>query len=325
MMKKTALIVVATLVMGSCQKEANRKEAYVPESSGNLNHVNVVMSETDWNSSLGEVVREELQQIYEGLPIDEPQFSLNYLNPKTFTGFARQGRNVVWFQKDSIARFQLVENQFARPQILARITGEDAEIQEFYFQENASLLRRSFAENERKEKMRRISKSPTTENTLSERFGISLSYPSAYETVKDTTNFVWIQKPIRKGHLNLIVYTLSEDALTQKFSKQLLDLRDSIGKRYVPGRLKGSYFITERAFRPYFYQTTLEGKRAYLTKGTWEVANDFMAGPFVNYAIKDSLKKRWIVVEGFAFAPSASKRDYMFELNSIISSFKTTN
>jgi len=54
----------------------------------------------------------------------------------------------------------------------------------------------------------------------------------------------------------------------------------------------------------------------------WEVKKDFMAGPFVNYKVKDEKNDRWIIVEGFAFAPSLNKRDYMFELNTIISSFK---
>ena len=254
--------------------------------------------------------------------MDEPQYTLNYLNQKAFSGFARQGRNVLWFKKDSTSGFQLSENQFARPQILASITGIDAEVQQFYFEENADLLRQTIAENERKEKMRRINKSLTTEKTLFERFGIDLKYPSAYETVKDTVNFVWIQKPIRKGHLNLIVYTLNEKELNYNFSKQILNIRDSIGKAHIPGRLKGSYFITERAYRPYYFKTELDGKQTYLTKGTWEVANDFMAGPFVNYAIRDSITKRWIVIEGFAFAPSANKREYMFELNAILTSFK---
>ena len=321
-MKKINLLFFVLAVSLGCQNQTNKDLAFVPESSGNLNHITVVMPERDWKGELGAVVREELQQIYEGLPVDEPQYSINYLNPKTFSGFARQSRNVVWFQKGENPAFQLAQNQFARPQILANVSGEDSEIQGFLFQENATLLRQTFAENERKEKMRRIRKSLTTEETLPNRFGFTLEYPSAYETVKDTANFVWIQKPMRKGHLNLIAYTLEPEALSEQFNGQILDLRDSIGKRYIPGRLKGSYFITERAFRPYYYKTKLEGSTTFLTKGTWEVANDFMAGPFVNYAIKDSLTKKWIVIEGFAFAPSASKRDYMFELNSILTSFK---
>jgi hypothetical protein len=320
---KTALQLFFIInILISCHNKIDPKNAYVPDSSGSFNHVTIVMLENDWNSNLGERVRISLQQIYEGLPLDEPEYTLNYLNPKAFSGFARQGRNVVWFKKDSISGFQLSENQFARPQILASITGIDAEVQQFYFEENANLLRQTIAENERKEKMRRINKSLTTEKTLFERFGIDLKYPSAYETVKDTVNFVWIQKPIRKGHLNLIVYTLNEKELDDNFSKQILNIRDSIGKAHIPGRLKGSYFITERAYRPYYFKTELDGKQTYLTKGTWEVANDFMAGPFVNYAIRDSITKRWIVIEGFAFAPSANKREYMFELNTILTSFK---
>lgn len=321
-MKNAFLLLFILSNLISCQNKVNRKDAYVPESSGKLNHVTVVMPEKDWNSELGKVLRNELQQIYEGLPLDEPQFTLNYLNPQIFTGFARLGRNVIWFQKDSIASFQLVQNQFARPQLLASINGKDTEDQRFYIEKKGSLLRQSISENERKEKMRRIRKSLTTEKTLSNRFGIQMDYPSAYKTVKDTTNFIWIQKPVRKGHLNLIVYTLQPEVLKDNFSNQILDIRDSIGKAHIPGRLKGSYFVTERAFRPYFYKTVLDKKQAYLTKGTWEVANDFMAGPYINYTILDNIGKRVIVIEGFVFAPSANKRDYMFELNTILTSFK---
>jgi len=323
-MKKYSLIFLAVLTL-SCNSKSDRSQAFFPTSSGNLNHVTVVMPKADWESSLGKTVRDQMGKIYEGLPLDEAQYSLVYLNPKAFTGFARQSRNIIWFQKDSISRFQLGKNQFARPQIVASITGEDSEVQAFSFEENATLLRQTLAENERQEKLRRINKSPTTETNLDTRFGIHLTYPSAYKTVRDTTNFIWVQKQVQKGHLNIIVYTLPERALEGKFNEKILNIRDSIGKLYIPGRLPGSYLITERAFRPYFYKASLDGKQGFLTKGTWEVANDFMAGPFVNYMLRDGVKKRWIAVEGFAFAPSMSKREYMFELNTILSTLKEVN
>ena len=319
---KQALLLLLVWLSFSCKSEVNKNSSYVPTSSGNINHVTVVMPQKDWNSALGDQVRDGLQAIYEGLPLDEPQFSLVYMNPKAFTGFARQNRNIVWFRKDSLEGFRLSQNQFARPQILATISGTDAENQGFYFEENTKLLKETIVENERKEKLRRIMKSPTTEKTLADRFGIELTYPTAYKTFKDTTNFVWIQKEVQKGHLNIIAYSLNANALKGALTERILTIRDSIGKAYVPGRLEGSYLITERAFRPYFYRTELVGKQTYLTKGTWEVANDFMAGPFVNYMIQDTIKKRIMVVEGFVFAPTANKRDYMFELNTIINSLK---
>ena len=326
-MKNILVYIIFLLLFSiiSCNTKADRSIAFIPDSSGNLNHITVVMPISDWKAELGKSVRDNLGDLYEGLPLDEPQFSLNYLNPKAFSGFARQSRNIIWFQKDSVSRFRLVKDQFSRPQIVGLITGEDSEVQQFFFEENMRLFSQTVKENERREKLRRINKSPTKDKNLKNRFGYDIIYPSAYKTVKDTANFIWIQKQVQKGHLNVIAYEIFDRISENNFNTKILNIRDSIGKLYIPGRLKGSYMITERAYQPYFYKVVIDGKKGYLTKGTWEVANDFMAGPFVNYMVKDSLTRKWMVVEGFAFAPSLNKRDYMFELNTIIKTIKKVN
>jgi len=312
------LILFCFISSVSCDQKLSTR--YVPESSGNINIVNVVMSKTNWDGNLGEKTRDFLGQEYEGLPLDEPQFSVKYLEPQLFNGFARQSRNIIEFVKDTIAKFTLYSDMYARPQVVAKIQGNDSEEMEFFLEQNEKLIKGVFIENEIKEKSRRISKSLSTAKNIQKMFDIQMKYPSAYKVVKDTTNFIWIQKSILKGHLNLIVYSIPEESIGKNISKKITGIRDSIGKRHIPGRLKGSYMITEKAYRPYFYKTQLLGRTSYLTKGTWEVANDYMAGPFVNYLISDTLKKRWIAIEGFAFAPSISKRDYMFELETIIKS-----
>ena len=68
-----------------------------------------------------------------------------------------------------------------------------------------------------------------------------------------------------------------------------------------------------------------DNKTIFQTKGLWEVKNDFMGGPFINNILKDKQSGEWVVVEGFAFAPSVSKREYMFELNSILSTISINN
>jgi hypothetical protein len=47
-----------------------------------------------------------------------------------------------------------------------------------------------------------------------------------------------------------------------------------------------TYFI--QVTRPYFFKTKVNSLNAFETRGTWEVVNDYMAGPFLNYYIKDS-------------------------------------
>ena len=45
-----------------------------------------------------------------------------------------------------------------------------------------------------------------------------------------------------------------------------------------------------------------------------------MSGPFINYWIEDKVNNRYLIAEGFVFAPSVGKRDYIFELEAIIRS-----
>tara|TARA_B100001564_G_C20632493_1_gene667955 strand:+ start:150 stop:1130 length:981 start_codon:yes stop_codon:yes gene_type:complete len=320
MKNKIKYLLFVLLVNLSCDQKPSQR--YVPDSSGNINSVTIVMSKIFWNGELGEQTRNIFGAIYEGLPIDEPLFDLKHIEPKLFNDFARQSRNIIEFAIDSTPRFTMYSDPYAKPQVLAEIKGLDSDEMIFLLEENNKLIKGVFIENEVKEKRRRISKALSTDRQIQNKFNFQIKYPSAYKLVKDTINFIWLQKPVMKGHLNLIAYTLAESAIDYKnISKSIIKIRDSIGKTHIPGRLKGSYMITERAYRPYYYKTTLENKKAFLTKGTWEVANDYMAGPFVNYIIEDKIKKRLLVIEGFAFAPSVNKRDYMFELETIIKSF----
>lgn len=80
--------------------------------------------------------------------------------------------------------------------------------------------------------------------------------------------------------------------------------------------------VTDNSYSPFLLKTTINNKPAIETKGIWDVKGAFMSGPFVNYIIKDEKNNRLLVVEGFAFAPSVQKRDYMFELEAIIKSIK---
>ncbi len=308
----------------SCGK--NKSTPYLAQSSGNINHVLVVMKEKDWDSSLGEETKQIIGDIYQGLPVDEPNFKFFHVSPKQFTGFTRHSRNIIYFQRDTLNKFSVYENLYSKPQLFFLIQGEDENVLVNYLQENKKLIINSIKDGERKEKIRRIKKSPSKSTILSERLGITLIYPSIYKNVKDTTNFVWLEKQIIKGTLNIISYRLPGNALSNPPKlNEVVRIRDSIGELYVPGRLTGTYMITEKDYKPYFYKLKVEEKVIFETKGIWEVKNDFMGGPFVNRIFKDKKTNEWIVLEGFTFAPSISKREYMFELNSILSTMSINN
>ena len=243
----------------SCGK--NKSTPYLAQSSGNINHVLVVMKEKDWDSSLGEETKQIIGDIYQGLPVDEPNFKFFHVSPKQFTGFTRHSRNIIYFQRDTLNKFSVYENLYSKPQLFFLIQGEDENVLVNYLQENKKLIINSIKDGERKEKIRRIKKSPSKSTILSERLGITLIYPSIYKNVKDTTNFVWLEKQIIKGTLNIISYRLPSNALSNPPKlNEVVRIRDSIGELYVPGRLTGTYMITEKDYKPYFYKLKVNSR-----------------------------------------------------------------
>mgnify|MGYP001314414743 FL=1 len=308
------------LIFISCDFK-NKDLKFLPESNGNIKNITVIIEDKDKNGNIGNSIRENFQKPFEGLPFDEPEFTLNYMIPKAFKGFFRNSRNIIIVERSSDnAQKKVIKDVYAKPQIVAIFSGKDENKIIDLIKKESQYLVRLFNQNEFKEKKRRILKDLHNEKNLYKKFNVSLTYPSAYKTVKDTSNFIWIEKKITNGSLNIILYSLPMLNDFKNFPQKILNIRDSIGKIYVPGRLDGSYMITERAYRPFYYKSEMSGQELYITKGTWEVKNDFMAGPFLNYSIKDSVNKRWIIAEGFTFAPSKSKRDYMFELETILKS-----
>jgi hypothetical protein len=94
-------------------------------------------------------------------------------------------------------------------------------------------------------------------------------------------------------------------------------MRDSVGALYIHGKEPNTDMITEEAYSPYFFKIKLDGKLTYEMKGTWELRNDFMSGPFINYAILD-MKKTIVFFWRLILHPK--KNDLMHQLESIIKS-----
>ena len=96
-------------------------------------------------------------------------------------------------------------------------------------------------------------------------------------------------------------------------------MRNRITKSKIPGE-DGIYMAVEDAYAPALFNTIIDNKPAYEVRGIWEMKGYTMAGPFITYAIEDKINNRYLVADGYVYAPSLQKRDYVFELESIIKS-----
>ena len=320
----TLFAVISLFILAACNSDSKKESVRIyADSSGNINNLQIVMTNDLWEGSLGEAVRTVFAAPVDGLPQDEPLFNMNQMPPSAFSGFAKRNRTFVRFVQSDTTYVRYANNPYAKPQLGVFIGGPNKDEMINQLNENSSAIIAALKSTEIKEKQRRINKSLMNTAPLKEKLGVSMNIPTAYRLAKQEDNFFWIRKDIRTGSLNIVVYEVGMDAIDPEGEviNDIIRLRDSIGGDNVTVD-EGGRFITEEAYAPYIFDAKIGGKFAYEVKGTWEVRDKWMAGPFVNYTIRDEANNRYLIVEGFTFAPSIDKRDYQFELEAILKSIQ---
>lgn len=323
-MRYLFLVLIAVLLVTSCEEKGKKK--MLLDSSGKLNDVSVVIENQMWEGRVGEAIRDVLAAPIYGLPQDEPIFIINQIPPIVFTGFITKNRTVLKIETGKTAAILFDKNIYAQPQKVITVTGNTKDEIINLIKENASRIVETFKGIELLEKQKTIKKSLYNTREIKDNLGLSINFPSAYKIsktiAKKDDKFYWIKRDTKTGYVNILLYELPLKTIKRDTSliNQVIKIRDSIGKKYIGGPVDGSYMITQNVYTPYHGETILNNKPTLETKGMWNVKNAVMAGPFINYAIEDKVNNRWVVVEGFAYAPSVSKRDLIFELEAIIKS-----
>ena len=319
-MKKHLFIICIVFFLQSCE---DNKVVYKPESSARINSITVVVDNDNWNSTIGDKIRNLYADEYEGLPQIEERFTLKQIPYEAFSGFSRSSRNIIFINKTSNPEFFFEADKYARPQIYLEIKGNSIKSILEQLDKSKKEGINKFTNGEIEENKRRILKSLLKDTSAMDDFSINMKMPSAYSLYKQDKNFIWYQKQIQKGHSNIIATQLSSQKNIFDYNTQsLIKLRDSIGKSFLPGRNPESFMVSEKEYLPYQKKISYYGIKMLETRGTWEVKGDFMGGPFLNYLVEDKLNDRVLFIEGFVFAPSKRKRDNIIELEAIIKSLK---
>lgn len=321
-MKNIYAIALSLLVLTSCNN--NKDQRILTASSGNINTLLVVVDNLLWDDSVGETIRNVFTAPVPALTQDEPLFSLSQMPSSVFDGFATKNRIILKIEKGGEAGMSILHEVYARPQTVVVVSGKtDQEINDLLEAHGDEIIA-AFKAEELKENQRRIQISLMDDTPLQKALGVKLNFQTAYRYAKQDKDFFWIRKDIPTGTMDLMVYEVPLDYIRNGDSTilDIIRMRDSIGEVHIPGPVEGSYLITDGAYTPYLHETTIDGRPAYETKGIWDVKNAFMAGPFINYAIEDKPNNRYVVIEGYVFAPSVEKRNNIFELESIIKSIK---
>ncbi|MDP3354020.1 MAG: DUF4837 family protein [Flavobacteriaceae bacterium] len=321
-MKKIVTLLLTIILLTSCSD--TKPELTLVNSTGKINHLLVVIKNTQWQGEVGDEIRKILGSPVLGLPQPETQFNVTQVAPEYFGSMFKTSRSVLYISIGNEDKFLIQKDIYAKPQRIIQIIGKDNISIAHLIQKHQNELIAVFKNNDLYSTQKMLNKDLWDKEKLKtfKSLGIQLNIPKKYRMVDDNGAFLWMRNPISSGSMNIIVYSfpiLSDEDLK---GNNIVSMRDSIGKKYIPGGPEGSYMITEAAYSPHIFDVNLNGRKAYEIRGKWEVQGDFMAGPFLNYTVIDEKNNRLIVVEGFTYAPAVDKRDYMFELEAVLKTLK---
>jgi hypothetical protein len=149
-------------------------------------------------------------------------------------------------------------------------------------------------------------------------FGIKLKIPGDFELAVNDDNFLWIRRDNREVTSSIVIKTFPYKDKLQMQLDGLIDMRERIGG-LIEGTTAGSVMHTNNMDLPvYTYPKDIAGRYAIESRGIWEMTGDYLGGPFINFAIIDG--DRIIVIDAFVYAPGKDKRDYIQQLELVISS-----
>lgn len=323
-MKKIVALLIAFCMLSCFENEQEKKELVAKNPYLNQNSVTVLIPESLWNGKVGETIREKFAAPIVGLHDCESVFTLMPIHTNYFPTDAKVSRNILIISSSFKTETTHVKNKYTENQNIYTVQGKNQEILLKQLQNASKEIMNTFYNSEINLILAKNKINTKLQKQIIKQFSVDIQIPTEYKKGLQGENFLWLRKEVGSGYNNLLIYTASFSALYNKNAlvTNSLFIRNQVSKKYVLGKTDGSYMITEQAYYPSFHTTEIQNNLAYEMRGNWEFHKDFMTGPYLNFAIRDNKRKRFIIIDGFAFNPIHSKKELLFEMEAIIKSTK---
>lgn len=316
-MKKALFFWFVLMLISSCSPKDSREK-----EQGKVNSVAVIIDDNLWLGTIGDSLRNKLATPVIGLDEEEPIYTLNQYPAKLLEGYQSDSHNIIVIRKEDKLQKTIFEikSDDAKPQNIFTFSGPTTADILASLETNAPAMLERIRKLEISREQQAIRMQKGDDELIGKKFGLKLDFPATYKMVLKKRNFIWLKKEIVSGSSSVIVYTVPESQLAwgEDMQERIIHQRNYTLRKYVRGTKPHTPMKTENSFAPFSTRLLISGKPSYEVRGTWELANDFMRGPFICYCIYDAEKRRYIFLEGFCYAPSREKRDLIFELEAIL-------
>lgn len=344
------MVLLVTIVLAtSCSSDRLPKDmekSHLPVARGAANVILVVMDTAIWDEAIGDKLREIYAGSVPGLPQDEAYFKIRNINPLKLNRILKSSKNLLfvstldnhslqsrsmheYFTKGSLekimkdtSRFKLAQkNLFARGQEVLHLFGQTEKQLLAHLEANKVQLKSYFMAIEAKRLSAKLFKKreKIIEKQIREKHQFMVKIPFGYDLAQNKDNFVWIRQLDSEFDKNVFVYYAPFES--QEPFANVVEYRESITTKQMRDIQKPEIFMTIQAGYEEVKEVNFKGMYAKEIRGLWKLSDISGGGPFISYTFVDESQKRIYYLEGYVYAPSKDKREFMQEMEVIVQSF----
>ncbi len=350
--------VLSLIILAGCSQEVRKKLQPVPTAFGPRNQLVVVADQDVWEGNVGDSVRYYFSSAYPLLPQPEPIFDLLHYTPKqlaemeqrkqlrsylVLTNLNDEDASATKLTKDIIGSEKMRSikedpnaprntvglDKWAKGQLLIFLheKGEEAlanqavasfpAIKERIDKANRNLIEANIFVN---------GDNNIVQNDMAETMRVKMRVPKKYFTAFNKENTFWMRRETPVSSSNIMIHKMPYTNQSQLSRANLKAIQDSLGKKLVSSEIEGTYMQINDIDLPLLTDVVeLNGNYALEARGIWEIVNDYMGGAFVSYLTVNPNTNELVFICGFVHAPGESKREFMQNLEYIISTLKFTS
>ena len=327
-MKKIIYLFLAIFILASCDQDSQR---LMPSSTGSPGHILIIMEKQKWKYTAGEIVREAFDKDYEILPQSEPVFDYSNVPNEAYSKLLKRTRNILYTQISvNVKKPEVLisYDKYSSPQLIITVKAKD--INEFNetFKKYSDRIVYSFEKAERNRLIKGYSGKLLNKNIksiLEKNHKYTLNVPKGYKLDVDSSNFVWISRETPWSSQGLLIWDYPYRDTSELHLENLLNKRDEITGKHIPGPADSSYMTTERLIDPEYKEFLLNNVYTAEIRGLWKVAGAkgvFMGGPYINLSTVDQKRNRIITVDGYVYGGKKKKRDLLRQVLAVMYTLK---
>lgn len=311
-----ATLTLAIVLAVGCDSDSSN-ERILPESNGSPGELLVVADDSVWFGGTGLVVAETLGGPMDGLPQSEPKYKLTRIPHAAFKPLVQRSKALLRLvvQPDSVGVYRTTD-VWASPQLVVTVVAARAADFPKMLQQEQARLEQWFGDHDCAALAGRLKQSAQPLPAELKTIGISqLQIPSGFGVTLAKDTLVILRLDGKKTTQFLMC---TRSRWTPDWRSRIQATRDTLLKRHFEGGQPGSYMATEMRLAPTLKPTQIDGLPALETRGLWRTYGDFMGGPFLSYAVADSVQGHVYHLNALVYSPGTPKRLTLLEFETTL-------